>query len=292
MIDDFIESLAARNKAMKKEGDYIKDGILYCGVCNEPKQGIYTLPNGKKIAPAILCKCEREQEEREKLEMIESEKQLRRRQLLKGIIKTDKFEECVFQNDDDRQPEVTAFCKKYVDKFSAIKERGYGIMFKKYVDKFSAIKERGYGIMFYGEENGKGKSFYSLCIANALINRGYPVLFSTLSNLVSNKISVMHGKEEEIDVKEYDLVIIDDLGVENASATAFSIIDEVYSNKIPLIVTTNLTPDKMLRNENLEKRRIYDRLLEACTKKILIKNNGSRAKKGNDNLKDMMEILG
>ena len=102
----------------------------------------------------------------------------------------------------------------------------------------------------------------------------------------------MHGKEEEIDVKEYDLVIIDDLGVENASATAFSIIDEVYSNKIPLIVTTNLTPDKMLRNENLEKRRIYDRLLEACTKKTLIKNSGSRAKKGNDNLKNMMEILG
>ena len=273
MIDDFIESLAARNKAMKKEGDYIKDGILHCGVCNEPKQGIFTLPNGKKIAPAILCKCEREQEEREKIEMIESEKQLRRRQLLKGIIKTDKFEECVFQNDDDRQPEVTAFCKKYVD-------------------KFSVIKERGYGIMFYGVENGKGKSFYSLCIANALIDRGYPVLFSTLSNLVLNRISAMHGKEEEIDVKEYDLVIIDDLGVENASATAFSIIDEVYSNKIPLIVTTNLTPDKMLRNENLEKRRIYDRLLEACTKKILIKNSGSRAKKGNDNLKDMMEILG
>ena len=273
MIDDFIESLAARNKAMKKEGDYIKGGILHCGVCNEPKQGVYTLWNGKKITPGIMCKCEREQEKREKLEMIEAEKQVRRKQLLKGIIKTDKFEECVFRNDDARQLEVTAFCKKYVD-------------------KFSAIKERGYGIMFYGEENGKGKSFYSLCIANALIDRGYPVLFSTLSNLVSNKISAMHDKEEEIDVKEYDLVIIDDLGVENASATAFSIIDEVYSNKIPLIVTTNLTPDKMLRNENLEKRRIYDRLLEACTKKMLIKNNGSRAKKGNDNLKNMMEILG
>lgn len=273
MIDDFIESLAARNKAMKKEGDYIKGGILHCGVCNEPKQGVYTLWNGKKITPGIMCKCEREQEKREKLEMIEAEKQVRRKQLLKGIIKTDKFEECVFRNDDARQLEVTAFCKKYVD-------------------KFLAIKERGYGIMFYGEENGKGKSFYSLCIANALIDRGYPVLFSTLSNLVSNKISAMHDKEEEIDVKEYDLVIIDDLGVENASATAFSIIDEVYSNKIPLIVTTNLTPDKMLRNENLEKRRIYDRLLEACTKKMLIKNNGSRAKKGNDNLKNMMEILG
>lgn len=273
MFDDFLETLAARAKAKMKEGDYIKDGLLHCGVCNEPKQGIYTLQNGKKIVPAIMCKCEREQEERERQQLLEAEKQARREQLLKGIIKTDKFEECVFQNDDDRQPEVTVFCKKYVS-------------------KFSEIRERGYGIMFYGLENGKGKSFYSLCIANALIDKGYPVLFCTLTNLVSNRMAAMHGREEQIDVREYDLVIVDDLGVENASATAFSIIDEIYSNKIPLIVTTNLTPDKMLNNENLEKRRIYDRLLEACTKKILIKNNGSRAKKGNDNLKDMMEILG
>lgn len=273
MFDDFLETLAARAKVIKKDGDYVKEGILHCGVCNEPKQGVYTLPNGKKIIPAIMCKCERMQEEKERIEIIEANKKQRREQLLKGIIKTDKFEECIFQNDDDRQPEVTVFCKKYVD-------------------KFVEIRKHGYGIMFYGVENGKGKSYYALCIANALINKGYPVLFSTLTNLVSNRIAAMHSQEEQIDVREYDLVIVDDLGVENASATAFSIIDEIYSNKIPLIVTTNLTPDKMLNNENLEKRRIYDRLLEACTKKILIKNNGSRAKKGNENLKAMMDILG
>lgn len=273
MFDDFLEALAAKAKVIKKDGDYVKEGILYCGVCNEPKQGVYTLPNGKKITPAIMCKCERMQEEKERIEIIETAKSQRIKQLLKGIIKTDKFEECIFQNDDDRQPEVTVFCKKYVD-------------------KFAEIRKHGYGIMFYGVENGKGKSYYALCIANALINKGYPVLFSTLTNLVSNRIAAMHGQEEQIDVREYDLIIVDDLGVENASATAFSIIDEIYSNKIPLIITTNLTPDKMLKNDNLEKRRIYDRLLEACTKKILIKNNGSRAKKGNDNLKDMMDILG
>lgn len=273
MFDDFLEALAAKAKVIKKDGDYVKEGILHCGVCNEPKQGVYTLSNGKKITPAIMCKCERMQEEKERIEIIETNKSQRKKQLLKGIIKTDKFEECIFQNDDDRQPEVTIFCKKYVD-------------------KFVEIRKHGYGIMFYGVENGKGKSYYALCIANALINKGYPVLFSTLTNLVSNRIAAMHSQEEQIDVREYDLIIVDDLGVENASATAFSIIDEIYSNKIPLIITTNLTPDKMLKNDNLEKRRIYDRLLEACTKKILIKNNGSRAKKGNDNLKDMMEILG
>ena len=61
-------------------------------------------------------------------------------------------------------------------------------------------------------------------------------------------------------------------------------VDELYINKIGETVNE--------RNENLEKRRIYDRLLEACTKKMLIKNSGSRAKKGNDNLKDMLDILG
>ena len=70
MIDDFLEKLASRTKAITKEGDYIKDGILHCGVCNEPKQGIYTLLNGRKIAPAIMCRCEKEQEERERKQLL------------------------------------------------------------------------------------------------------------------------------------------------------------------------------------------------------------------------------
>lgn len=273
MFDELLEQIGERAELMRKDGDYVQDGLLHCGICKEPKQMVVILPNGKKKVPAILCRCQREEEESEKKRLENSDRHAKKEQLLKGIIKADKFLECVFENDDNRQPEAINLCKKYVK-------------------AFSQIRKEGFGIMFYGADNGKGKSFYSLCIANALIDKGYPVLFSTLNNLVLNRIAAMHNQQQLINVKDYDLVIIDDLGVENASATAFSIIDEVYANKIPLIITTNLTPVQMKDNENLEKRRIYDRVLEACTKKLLIQNNGSRLKKGNDNLKKMLDILG
>ena len=119
--------------------------------------------------------------------------------------------------------------------------------------------------MFYGVENGKGKSYYALCIANALINKGYPVLFSTLTNLVSNRIAAMHDKEEEIDVKEYDLVIIDDLGVERDSPIIYemmyAVIDSRARAKKPLIITTNLTSNEL---KNDVDKRISSRLYEMC----------------------------
>ena len=272
MIDDFLEKLAARTKAITKEGDYIKDGILHCGVCNEPKQGIYTLPNGRKITPAIMCRCEKEQEDRERKQLLEVEKLARKKDLMKGIIKSEKFLECLFENDDGRQPEITTICKKYVK-------------------AFPELRKKGYGMMLYGERD-KGKSFYSCCIANALMENGYPVLFSTLVNLVKNQVEAYRGKVEEIDIRNYDLIIIDDLGVENATQTAFTVIDTIYSNKIPMIVTTNLSPTELKGTTIIEKGRIYNRILEMCPCKLLVKNNGSRAKKGNDNLKDMLDILG
>ena len=66
----------------------------------------------------------------------------------------------------------------------------------------------------------------------------------------------------------YELLILDDLGTERSSEYAlgivFSVIDRRYRSGRPLIVTTNL-PIKQLKEEtNIEKKRIYDRILEMC----------------------------
>lgn len=66
----------------------------------------------------------------------------------------------------------------------------------------------------------------------------------------------------------YELLIIDDLGAERSSEYAlenvFSVIDRRYRSRRPLIVTTNLPLPRIKTETDIEKRRIYDRILEMC----------------------------
>ena len=66
----------------------------------------------------------------------------------------------------------------------------------------------------------------------------------------------------------YDLLIIDDLGAERntefATEQVYNLIDARYRAQLPLIVTTNLTVSEMNDPDTLEKKRIYDRILERC----------------------------
>lgn len=66
----------------------------------------------------------------------------------------------------------------------------------------------------------------------------------------------------------YELLIIDDLGAERSSEysleNVFSVIDRRYRSRRPLIVTTNLPLPRIKTETDIEKRRIYDRILEMC----------------------------
>ena len=67
-------------------------------------------------------------------------------------------------------------------------------------------------------------------------------------------------------VTSYQLLIIDDLGVERNSEYALGIIFSVIDRRIrsgrPLIITTNLPLQEIKSETMLDKRRIYDRILE------------------------------
>ena len=67
---------------------------------------------------------------------------------------------------------------------------------------------------------------------------------------------------------EYDLLIIDDLGVERSTEYAmeqmFFVIDSRYRSRRPMIITTNLKLSELKKPPNLAHARIYDRILERC----------------------------
>jgi DNA replication protein DnaC len=117
---------------------------------------------------------------------------------------------------------------------------------------------------------GTGKSFIAGCIANALLDKGVPVIMTNFARLL-NKLTDMYAgdRNEYIDsFKRYPLMIIDDLGIERNSEFAreqvFSIIDSRYRSQLPMIVTTNLSLKKLKNPEDMARARIYERVLERC----------------------------
>ncbi len=64
------------------------------------------------------------------------------------------------------------------------------------------------------------------------------------------------------------LLIIDDLGAERntdyALEKVYNVIDSRVRTDKPMILTTNLTFDEMMRNPDIRYRRIYSRIFEHC----------------------------
>ena len=114
-------------------------------------------------------------------------------------------------------------------------------------------------------------------------------------NTILNDLFAAEDKTEYIrSLNGYELLIIDDLGVERSSEYAleniFSVIDWRYRSGKPLIITTNLPLAQLKQETKIEKKRIYDRILERC---IPVKIDGvsRREAMANDNMQTMKNIL-
>ena len=91
--------------------------------------------------------------------------------------------------------------------------------------------------------------------------------FPTILNRLTGMFS-----EDRVDFiasfDEYDLLIIDDLGVERSTEYAmeqmFFVIDSRYRSRRPMIITTNLKLSELKNPPDLAHARIYDRILERC----------------------------
>ena len=157
------------------------------------------------------------------------------------------------------------------------------------------MKVKSLGLLLWGDV-GIGKSFFAGCIANALVDKGVPVLMTNFSRIL-NTLTGMYSDDRSqfIDsFNKYSLLIIDDLGIERSSEFAleqvFNVIDSRYRSKKPLIVTTNLTLDELKHPKDLARARIYDRVLERCVP-LKINNQNIRGLNAAANMQEARKIL-
>lgn len=276
-ISPMIDALEAMANASIKmeEGDYIgEDGLIYCHKCHTKKQTEVNIL-GRIRRPMCLCKCQAakraaEEEEYNRHKFEERVKELRRM----GFPEAD-MRNWTFANDDLTNERITKAAQRYVD-------------------NFSEFRKNGKGLLLYGN-TGTGKTYTACEIANALIDKGYPVLVTNFARIL-NTLQSTFEKQEYIDgFNDFQLLVIDDLGIERDTAYAkeqvFNIIDSRYRSGLPMIITTNLTMEKIKNPEDIENRRIYDRILERCFP-IEVDGASRRRKAVREDYENMKNLLG
>ena len=263
---------------MSKEREiYIgENGLEHCSACKEPIEEF--LPEnvqrlfGMKTHPRF-CACRRAEYEREERERKEREHQQEVEKNTAICFPERAMREWNFANDDGSNPYM-----KYA---------------KQYVEHWGEVKKRGMGMLLWGDV-GTGKSYMAACIANALLEREKKVLMTNFT-AISNGVFAAMDKNDYIEsVCAYDLLILDDLGSERNSGfvveNVFSVLDRRVCSGKPMIITTNLTIKEMRETQNLDYKRIYDRVLGSC-QPVCIKGESHRRERGNQNKRVFEQIF-
>ena len=123
---------------------------------------------------------------------------------------------------------------------------------RKYALNFN---ERSGNLLFSGD-TGLGKTFLSACIARAVADRGYSVVYESAGHMFTNLERAKFSGDEEarLAVKKYsdcDLLIIDDLGTEMpgqfTTAALYSLVNDRMLAGKPMIISTNLNVEDLSR---------------------------------------------
>ncbi|MCQ2463764.1 MAG: ATP-binding protein [Clostridia bacterium] len=273
LLTDTMNNASEYNKAEK--GDYSgENGLLICGKCHTPKQCRIQTPYGE-FTVMCICKCKEEAIAAEEAEYKKRRQQAALDRLRRACFAGTDGINCTFENDDMSNKRLTKICKRYVD-------------------NFSIFCRQGKGIIFYGNI-GTGKTYAAYEIANALMEKGYPVLASSVSKL-SKALFSANDKQKYLDGlnSTYKLLILDDLGTERKSEymkeQLFDIINSRYEAKLPMIVTTNLTTEQLINPPDADTGRIYDRITERCFP-VEVAGNSRRRKNIAKEYSEMKSIL-
>lgn len=165
---------------------------------------------------------------------------------LKEIIKKENFDffDFRFYSDQENPKEGTSPLKNIREIYNTC---------TRFVQNFNKVFAN---LLLYGN-TGLGKTFLCNCIAKDLMDNGKTVLYMTAAQLFKLiEDSRFHRTEEEFhpdymeDILSVDLFIIDDLGTEFStilsSSELFHIINTRLLEKKPVILSTNLSPAKLM----------------------------------------------
>lgn len=274
-MDKAFDYISRKAEREMDEGDFVGvDGLVYCGRCGTARQ-VRLEVFGRESVVWCICKCEQAANEAEKAAREAREKAERVRRMKLDGFPESTYAEWTFANDDGKDPRTTGIARRYAENFASMAEKGNGLVL--------------WGGM------GTGKTYASACIANAVMEQGYSVLMTNMSRIYNTVNATWEKRQADIDrLMAYDLLIVDDLGVERGSEhvteTVYAVVDGRYKAGKPMVVSTNLGIEELKATADLGRARVYQRILERCYP-VEVKGPNRRIKGMTDNFFEMKALL-
>lgn len=261
---------------MSVNEDYIDEqtGLLYCGKCHTPKEKAFPAEfMGMKKHP-VLCACAQVEQRR-------LAEQRRQRELADRVemLRREAFREIPAQRWRFEAVSMTPALQKV----------------RRYADCWEQMRADGIGLLLFGAV-GTGKSYAAGSLANQLLDEGHSVRFVGLSDVV-NRMQGLSGGEREAylgTLLQPELLILDDLGAERSTSfgreQVFDVVNKRTLSGKPMIVTTNLPLKVLQQAEEIQEKRIYDRILEVCVP-VRFEGESFRRAGAAENLRKAASIL-
>ena len=242
--------------------DYEKDGLMYCGKCNTPKQ-VY-IEQFKRAMPTP-CKCRKEEMQKEKELQERIQKQTRIKELRNASLLGERYKDASFENTET----------SHSAEFRAVYDRC-----KRYCEIAEDVLINGIGIYLFGT-NGTGKSRLTACMGNELMDNGYTVLYTNFTEIARK---MLKGDEFIKQLASIEFLFIDDFGTEKVAKgdedmwlqeKVFEVINKRYIDRKPIIFTANYSLKELIEDRGMAKRSV-DRIMEMCE---MMKLNGDSYRK-------------
>lgn len=249
MMDNVLEQIAHQIPVQQEPGDYVEDGLLYCGRCHTKKQVKVEIPwRGTSRVFSCMCQCQSARAEQEQNDFMQTQQFRHKQQQLPQGVPAAVLKQCHFSAADGSNEKAMTILQRYVQ-------------------KFEQVQQKCLGLLLWGPASS-GKTFAAACVTNGLLAQRHTVLMTSFSRLVQELNNYKIDSNQYLRyLLSYDLLIIDDLALLRLADPLlekfYQVIDE--RNKIgrPVVITTTVTPENLVQTTGNWKR-ICNRLHTMC----------------------------
>ena len=237
-----------------------------CSVCGE-KLVKNAEVMGVHYSFRVMCKCKLKQIEEEKLNQERIEKMQRVEKLKKFSLLGERYKNAKFENSK------TGYNSSFDKAFKRC---------RKYCEIHEITIKNGYGIYLFGDK-GTGKTHLTACMANDLMSKCVPVLFTNLFE-ISKAVKSTFGREtvqtEQALIDKFsnvDVLFFDDLGTEiftkNSNDTwlqglLFDLINKRYNRKKATIFSSNYSLNDLINKRGIAEKTV-DRISEMTSGAVM-----------------------